>query len=382
LIGAPRNRRLASIADATPVTHMLDRSRRWSWPLAMVLLCGAALLMSLVEVGQMYLRSTIGGPPVQWLAATANALPSWLALAALTPLPVWLARRQPLDVEPRAHAIAAHVAGAAIFAVAHAVTVALVNLAKSGWTFSFTSTFSKVLSFAFVIDVLMYGVIVGAAHALRYYEESRERERQAAALQASLAEARLAGLRAQLNPHVLFNTLNAVSVLAMKGDRDAVVRVVGLLSDILRSCLDEARGQEGSLADELQLVESYLEIQRIRFADRLTIDVEADADTLTARVPTLILQPIVENAVTHGISNDPGPGRITIRARRENGALHLTVADSGPGFGTSPHRGRGVGLASIEERLRQLHGDAARLIVGGAATGGTSVSLVLPFRDA
>ena len=112
--------------------------------------------------------------------------------------------------------------------------------------------FSKVLSFGSFIDVLIYGVIVGVTHALRYYEESRARERQAAELPASLAEARLAGLRAQLNPHVLFNTLNAVSVLAMKGDQAAVVRVVGLLSEILRSCLDEARGQEGSLAEELR----------------------------------------------------------------------------------------------------------------------------------
>lgn len=261
------------------------------------------------------------------------------------------------------------------------MAVTLVNVVRWGPPPSFASNFSKVLSFAFVIDVLTYGAIVGATHALAYYEESRTRERQAAELQASLAEARLAGLRAQLNPHVLFNTLNAVSVLAMKGDQAAVVRVVGLLSDILRSCLDEARGQEGSLADELELVESYLEIQRIRFADRLTIELDADPDSLGARVPTLVLQPLVENAVTHGVANDPGPGRISIRARRENGALCLTVADSGPGFGASPHRGRGVGLASVEERLRQLYGDAQRVTTGTSPGGGASVSLVFPYRD-
>jgi two-component system, LytTR family, sensor kinase len=343
---------------------------------------GAAILLSLLEVGQVYLRSTIGGPRVEWASQISNALPFWLALAVLTPLPIWLARRWPIDVGPRTGAVVAHVGGAVLFAATHALTVTLVNMMRWGWTFFFATMFSKVLSFAAVIDVLVYGVIVGTVHALRYYDDARERERQAAALQASLAEARLAGLRAQLNPHVLFNTLNAVSVLAMKGDQDAVVRVVGLLSDILRSCLDESRGQEGSLADELRLVGSYLEIQRIRFADRLTIDVAADADTLGARVPTLILQPIVENAVTHGISNDPGPGRISIRARRENGALHLTVADSGPGFGRSPHRGRGVGLSSISARLQQLYGDRQQVTTGASAQGGASVSLVLPWHDA
>jgi signal transduction histidine kinase len=334
----------------------------------------------------MYFRSLIGGPAVQWLPALSNALPFWIALAALTPLPIWLAQRWPLDTGLRRGAIVAHLGGATLFAVAHAAAVTLVNVSRWGWGFSLTTGFVKVLSFAAVIDVLVYGVIVGAVHALRYYEDARERERQATALQASLAEARLAGLRAQLNPHVLFNTLNAVSVLAMKGDQEAVIRVVGLLSDILRSCLDDARGQEGTLADELKLVESYLEIQRIRFADRLTIDVAADAETLGACVPTLILQPIVENAVTHGISNDPGPGRISIRARRDNGSLRLTVTDSGPGFGRSPHHGRGVGLSSIEARLRQLYGDAQQVTTAsggaGAGVGGATVDIVLPWREA
>lgn len=360
----------------------MPRSR--SWPAWLTYLClgGAALLLSLLEVGQLYLRSTIGGPPVQWLPAMLNALPFWLALAALTPLPIWLARRWPFDAGPKRAAILAHVGGAALFAVSHAAAVTLVNISRWGLGPSPTGSFFKVLSFAAIIDVLVYGVIVGAVHALRFYEDARERERHAAALQASLAEARFAGLRAQVNPHVLFNTLNAVSVLAMKGDQDSVVRVVGLLSDILRSCLDDARGQEGTLADELKLVESYLEIQRIRFADRLTIDVAADAETLGARVPTLILQPLVENAVTHGISNDPGPGRISIRARRDNGALHLTVADSGPGFGRSPHRGRGVGLASIEARLAQMYGEGKRITTGPAGLGGAAVDIVLPWHEA
>ena len=353
------------------------------WPRWAVLACLAALacLMSLLEAGQVYLRSTIGGPPVRWLESTLNGLPFWLLLALLSPVPVTLARRWPLDRAPRGRALAVHVAGVATFAVSHALAVATINALRFGLRFSFASGFAKILSFSSVVDLLMYAVIVGAAHALRFRSESHERERQAAGLRASLADARLAGLRAQVNPHMLFNTLNAVSVLAMKGDRDAVVRVVGLLSDILRACLDETRGHEAPLADELRLVESYLEIQEIRFADRLTVHTDIASGAESARVPTMVLQPLVENAITHGLANATGPGRIAIRARREHDRLHLTVEDSGPGFGSSAHRGGGLGLSSVRARLELLYGDSQGLTLGTSPLGGASVSLVLPYRD-
>jgi two-component system LytT family sensor kinase len=360
---------------------MADRTRSWPRWWTWLALCAAALLLSLLETGQIYLRSTIGGPPVQWLPSIANALPFWLMLAILTPLAVSLARRWPLDAARPGRAVVAHLGGAAAFVVLHAMSVTVINIIRFAWPISPAASFSKIMSFASVIDVLVYAAIVGATHALRYYEESRERERQATALRASLVEARLAGLRAQINPHVLFNTLNAVSVLAMKGDTGAVVRVVGLLSEMLRSCLDETRGQESSLADELTLVERYLEIQRIRFADRLSIHIDADPEALKALVPTLVLQPVVENAVTHGIGNDPRPGRIGISAHRVDGLLHVTVTDSGPGFGRSTHRGRGVGLSSVRERLAQLYGAGQTVTTGPGVHGGAAVEIVVPYRE-
>jgi len=360
---------------------MPDTVRQWPRWAIVASLVALACLMSLLEVGQVYLRSTIGGPPVHWVEGTLNGLPFWLLFALLSPVPAILARRWPLDRTPRTRAIAVHVAGVAAFVLAHALAVSTVNALRYGLRFSFASGFTKVLSFSSVVDLLMYAVIVGATHALRFRAESLERERQAAALRASLADARLAGLRAQVNPHMLFNTLNAVSVLAMKGDRDAVVRVVGLLSDILRGCLDETRGHEASLADELRLVESYLEIQRIRFADRLSVQVDVAPGAESVRIPTMVLQPLVENAITHGVASDAGPGRIAIHARRDGNALHLTVDDSGPGFGSSPHRGGGVGLSSVRARLELLYGDAQRLSVGTSPLGGASVALVLPCLD-
>jgi len=361
---------------------MFDDVRSWPRWMTATLLCGAALLLSVIEAGQIYLRSTVGGPPVQWLPATLNALPFWLLLAALTPLAIQLARRWPLDLEPRARAVAIHFAGAAGFAVVHASTMALVTSVRTGWTFPYTGLLSKVLSFAFVVEVLIYFVIVGAVHALRFQAQSRERERQAAALQASLAEAQLQGLRAQLNPHFLFNTLNAVSVLALKGEQESVVRVLSLLGDILRACLDETRGQESSLDAELQLMERYLEIQRIRFADRLTVHTDIDEAVRSALVPTLILQPIIENAVTHGISTSPGSGRIHISAHRENGLLRLSVADSGPGFGKSPRNGGGLGLSNTRARLEQLYGEAHRFTIGPSPDGGALVCIVVPYKRA
>jgi two-component system LytT family sensor kinase len=359
---------------------MSESPRPWSrWVIASCLV-GLAIFMTLVDIGQAYLREAIGGPSVHLRNTILSSLPSWLFLAALSPLPVWCSRRWPLDQVPRANAIAAHSLGALGFGFAHAIAMTIFNVFRFDG-FSFAVGLWKAWSFAVLVDLLVYGLIAGLAHAFRYYSVSRERERQTVALQASLADAQLAGLRAQINPHVLFNTLNAVSVLALKGDQTAVVRVVGLLSEILRSCLDETRGQEAPLSAELQLVESYLEIQRIRFADRLTVEVHADADALAGRVPTLILQPVVENAVTHGISTDPKPGHISIRAHREHGALHLSVVDSGGGFGASPHRGRGLGLSTVRARLHQLYGDAQTLSLGSSPQGGAAVTIVVPYRE-
>jgi signal transduction histidine kinase len=359
---------------------MTMRARRWRWWWTAVGLPAIALFLGLVETGQQYLRSIILGPPLDWLHTFTGVLPTWLLLVALAPAPVWLARRWPLDASPRARAVAAHVGAAVLFALAHALGTAVIISTRFGWTAPYTGVLSKVLSVAFLMDVLIYWAIVGGAHAFRYYEQSRERERHAAALEASLAEARLRGLRAQLNPHFLFNTLNAVTVLSMKGDHDGVVRVINLLSELLRACLDESRGQETTLANELQLVERYLEIQRIRFADRLTVEVDVGGELLDALVPTMLLQPLVENAVTHGIAAARGPGRVSIAAARADGRLMLSVSDTGPGFATAGTGGRGLGLANTRARLDELYGDAQSFDAGAAPEGGACVRLSLPFR--
>ena len=180
---------------------------------------------------------------------------------------------------------------------------------------------------------------------------------------------------------MLFNTLNAVSVLAMKGDAGAVVRVVSLLSEILRSCLDETRGQEAPLADELTLVERYLEYPAHQVRGSPLDRHQCRCRRAEGAHPHPRTQPVVENAVTHGIANDPRPGRISICAHRVDGALRLTVADSGPGFGGSPHRGRGMGLSNVRARLTQLYGEAQAVTTGPGVHGGAEVGIVIPYRE-
>jgi len=232
-------------------------------------------------------------------------------------------------------------------------------------------------------DFLAYGVLVGVFYASQYYSDRRDWELTAAQLRARLTEARLETLRSQLNPHFLFNTLNAVSVLAMKGEQRAVVEMLARLSDLLRLALDETRPLQISLASELAFVDRYLDIQRIRFGDRLTISEDIAADTLTALVPSMLLQPIVENAIKYGISAECGPGSIGIQAARHNGTLRLCVTDSGPGFQRTAVSGtNGIGLRNTEARLEQLYGADHRVEYGRAIDGGAAVTISMPFLQA
>lgn len=235
------------------------------------------------------------------------------------------------------------------------------------------------------------------------------------------ADARLRALRAQLNPHFLFNTLNAISVLALKGEQESVVHTLSRLSDLLRLSLDEGLGQEVPLSKDLEIMDMYLDIQRVRFADRLTVRREIDDEVLDALVPSMIMQPLVENAVVHGISMRPGPGLVELRASRHDGRVRLEVRDSGPGFqGASaasaareidahagrdagatgrdagatgpagdrtdadPRRrrssGNGIGLANTRARLEQLYGGNFTFECQDASAGGATVILSIPYR--
>lgn len=252
-------------------------------------------------------------------------------------------------------------------------------------TFSFSTDFQKLFVGEFHVNLLIYWIVVGIWHLRlinrRYLERERERARLAlstARLETNLAEARLDALKMQLHPHFLFNTLNSISVL-MTDDAKAANRMLVRLSELLRVALKSESSQEISLKDELEFLRGYLEIEQIRFQDRLTVDFAIEKETLEARVPNLILQPLVENAIRHGIAPLSEAGKITIETRRENGFVELAVSDNGAGFDDSPAKSNGIGLKNTRERLEKLYGERQRLEIISKPSG-WQVKLRIPFR--
>lgn len=226
----------------------------------------------------------------------------------------------------------------------------------------------------------LYWVLVSVAHALLFYRRAQERERRTLELAASLAEARLRALRMQLQPHFLFNTLNAIATLVHENPA-AADDMIASLSDFLRLTLERGDRPEQPLRDELEFIDRYLEIERVRFGDRLQIRREIDPATLDARVPTLLLQPLVENAVRHGLEPRRDTGIITLTARRDGPRLQLTVSDNGVGLsGPGPVR-EGVGLSNTRARLQELYGSQASLTLQDTPDGGTTVVIRLPAKD-
>ena len=230
--------------------------------------------------------------------------------------------------------------------------------------------------FRFVNQLLMYLAILTAGYAREYFRRDQERQREAVLLHAQLADARLDALRMQINPHFLFNTLHAISALVER-DPAGVRRMIARLSELLRYTVESHGADEVTLRDELAFLRRYLEIMEIRFQGRLRVLTSVPENSLDALVPNLILQPIVENALEHGVSNVEGEGRIEIGAHHDDESLTITVRDNGAGVGPAQP---GVGLTNTRQRLEQLYGDAAALQLTPAEGGGTIATIVVPFH--
>jgi two-component system LytT family sensor kinase len=232
------------------------------------------------------------------------------------------------------------------------------------------------LRLRFVPQLISYFAILAAGFAREYFLRDRERQVQATQLQAQLAEARLNALRMQINPHFLFNTLNAVSALVER-DPAGVRKMIARLSELLRTTTDSRATDEVPLRQELQLLDRYIEIMEVRFQGRLRVERDVDAAALDVAVPNLILQPIVENALEHGASRATGEGIVQISARRDGDRLIVRVHDNGPGVGVQRE---GVGLANTRARLEQLYGAAAGVTLTTAAGGGALAELTIPVH--
>jgi two-component system, LytTR family, sensor kinase len=232
--------------------------------------------------------------------------------------------------------------------------------------------------FGMLNQLMIYCAVLAAGFAREYFLREQQRRREAVELQAQLAQARLDALRMQLNPHFLFNTLHAVSALVER-DPGGVRKMIARLSELLRHTLDSKSGDEVPLREELAFLQRYLDIMAVRFQGRLRVSTSVDEAASNARVPNFILQPLVENALEHGVSRT-GEAEITIGARREGNQLVIAIHDRGPGFDASAESG--VGLANTRARLAGLYGNAASVEMRTAAEGGAAAELRLPWRDA
>lgn len=354
-----------------------SRPSRWWRPVAFA---GFWTLVGLAFAGQLYLTQTKLGSPVSWGFAVTRSLADWLVFAGLSLPAVRLARRFPLGDAPTRWLVALHLVASLVFSLLWMLLRA--GLAVVLEQRPFAETLRHALVATLVFNVLVYWVIVVVAHAFGFYQRLRERERRGLELEKRLAESRLQALQMQLNPHFLFNALHGVSAL-MYRDVDAADRMLVRLSELLRHALDRSQAQRVPLRDELAFLDRYLELEQIRFAGRLSVVREIAEATGEALVPNLILQPLVENAIKHGLASMIRPGQITLRAHRPAaGRLRLEVEDNGVGLGQSRSGGTGIGLNNCRARLRQLYGDGATLVLEPGANAGVRVVVELPFEAA
>lgn len=326
--------------------------------------------------------------------ALIREMPWWYLWVLAAPIALFAIRRLPFARRP-AGAVAGHLAVGIAVVMVHGVLLLAIHrlggyqpAVRPFWT-----TYLSNIGFRLPTGLLGYGVLFGAMLAWDFYSRFRERELAAAALGAQLAEARLQALRMQLNPHFLFNAMNTIAMQVRRQENGAAVRMIAGLSELLRYVLAEARDQEAPLRGELGFVDRFLELERTRLPDRLSYKVTAAPDTLDALVPNLILQPLVENAVKHGVARHPRGGAIAVRADRRGGLLVLEVEDDGPGLrdlvdgAVTPATGipvsaGGIGLRNTAARLAQLHGAAGRLELEATPKGGFLARVTLPFRRA
>ncbi len=309
-------------------------------------------LLALLFAWQLRLDAMYAGRRISGGQALVLALAGWYGWALLSPFVIWISRR--LGTTKRA--IAIHIVLAIVFTV---VKVAATTEVLRHAGFSPQSTFSLA---NLPLNLLTYAAIVAAT---KFIDE-----------RAMLTEARLDLLKAQLEPHFLFNTLHSIAEL-MHHDVEAADRMLTRLSELLRATLEWGGRQEIRVADELALVERYLDIERIRLGDRLTTRIDVDPAALDALVPVFVLQPIVENAVRHAIAPRKSGGTVAVKIRAEDGELKMEIEDDGPGFAAGAIER--VGLRNTRARLRQFYG-ADRLYIDRGALGGASVHLMLPFR--
>jgi two-component system LytT family sensor kinase len=365
------------LLDATP-----DIGRaRW-----ILILCAWTIVGLLFTVREIVVAKVHGGH-VSWVIVGTIELVYWNVWAACTPLVIALAKRFPLTGPRFVPHIAIHTVTSFMMAPLGSVTEYFLSRVLLQSVFRITDpgalrllpTFTvSVLSMSFT-GVLTYWLVVGLYQSVHFYQAAMERQTIAAQLETQLSHAELENLKSQLHPHFLFNSLHTIGVL-MQEDVDAASHLLASLGDLLRMAL-ERRENEITLQSELEFVGKYLEIEQTRFHDRLKVHMDVPSDLLGIYVPSLALQPLVENAIKHGISVDSAAGRLEIAAQRNNGRVSLCVRDDGPGPALGSRLRFGVGLNNVQSRLKQLYGDESSLELTRVNGRGCEAIITIPLRS-
>jgi len=355
-----------------------------------LIILGLWTLLGVLYAGPIYFEVRAEGMGHSALKILTWGVLTWLVWAPLTPVLMWLSRRFSLIGDTWKRSLAVHIPAFLLSSAFHSAAATAITLIVKPFdnmgdspTGFWPRYFSR-LKGSFVPDLMVYSVVVGSCYAIDYYRKYREREFLAAQLETQLAQAQLDTLRMQLHPHFLFNTLNGIVGLVRDNKNDAAVNMLVGLSDLLRHTLEHSERQEIELREELKFINLYLRIQQMRFSDRLRINMEIDPASTKALVPNLLLQPIVENALRHGIGRSEANGELTIKSSAENGELRMTVLDNGKGLPANWQlkSSNGIGLANTVARLQQLYGELHRLDIRNREHGGVEVTVIMPFRTA
>jgi sensor histidine kinase YesM len=348
--------------------------RGLQWLLGFLIWTGIGLAFA----AQFYVSSIKAGQPVSWQSAIVWSLGDWYVWALLSIVVLRLARRFPLEGRQWAVCLVIHICGSIVASVVYIFVragLATLQTHLRGQSVDFLDVLGSLLIKTLFFNALIYWVIVSVAHALNYYRRYRERELQASELERNLTTAKLKTLQMQLNPHFLFNTLHAISALMHK-DVNAADRMISRLSDLLRRALDSSEAQKVPLRQEIDFLRRYLEIEQTRFGERLEVQFAIADGISDLLVPNLILQPLVENAIKHGIEPNARRGIVQIGARLEGDRLVLEVRDNGSGF--SKDYDERIGLGNTRSRLTQLYGDDHAFEIQTLASGGVSVTIRIP----
>jgi hypothetical protein len=324
------------------------------------------LAIGIIDACQTVFPMRAQGMHHAWSALFVTLVLSWLPWAIATPVVMRLAWHYPLFRAPTLHGVMRHAGALVVIGLAAAAWSALLEYRLNPWALptpgSYLTLFALKLSYGILTSLVAYGLLIVIAEVLASRDRLSHATSEAAELRAALSEARLVSLQQQMDPHFLFNALNSVCALVREHQNDSAVRMLVAVSDYLRSAAERSQTPVVTLDEEVHYLEQYLDIQKYRFGPRLHTAVDVPANLRGLRVPSLLLQPLAENAVKHGIATRASGGSIRVTAAMDAGELHLVVRNTAADSGSAePAQGLGLGLENLRARLRLLFGDAHQL---------------------